>query len=164
MALFGAGVLPKSPTRRYLVTCPAPRLWALSGRWYCSAMGFVSVALSPSIRRSQHALTWLCSRNDIVANLSVLLAAAGVRVFDSRWPDILVGAAIAALFLRSAFTVVRVCGEAAEIAFASCSSCLVVTTAGRKRRFATGRDGGAAGKLFRGGCVSVIPSVLKVRV
>jgi Co/Zn/Cd efflux system component len=49
--------------------------------------------------------TWLCSRNDIVANLSVLLAAAGVRVFDSGWPDILVGAAIAGLFLRSALTV-----------------------------------------------------------
>jgi Co/Zn/Cd efflux system component len=49
--------------------------------------------------------TWLCSRNDIVANLSVLLAAAGVGIFDSGWPDILVGAAIAALFLRSAFTV-----------------------------------------------------------
>ena len=51
--------------------------------------------------------TWLCSRNDIVANLSVLVAAVGVRVFDSSWPDIVVGAAIAALFLRGAFTVLR---------------------------------------------------------
>ena len=49
--------------------------------------------------------TWLCSRNDIIANLSVLAAAIGVKVFYSAWPDILVGAAIAALFLRSAFTV-----------------------------------------------------------
>jgi cation diffusion facilitator family transporter len=51
--------------------------------------------------------TWLCSRNDIIANLSVLIAAIGVKVFDANWPDILVGAAIAALFLRSAFTVLR---------------------------------------------------------
>jgi Co/Zn/Cd efflux system component len=51
--------------------------------------------------------TWLCSRNDIIANLSVVIAAAGVKVFDSSWPDILIGAAIAALFLRSAFTVLR---------------------------------------------------------
>jgi len=51
--------------------------------------------------------TWLCSRNDIIANLSVLIAAIGVKVFDASWPDILVGAAIAALFLRSAFTVLR---------------------------------------------------------
>src|ERR687897_486049 len=51
--------------------------------------------------------TWLCSRNDIIANLSVLVAAIGVKVFDAGWPDILIGAAIAALFLRSAFTVLR---------------------------------------------------------
>jgi Co/Zn/Cd efflux system component len=51
--------------------------------------------------------TWLCSRNDIIANLSVLVAAIGVKLFDANWPDILVGAVIAALFLGSAFTVVR---------------------------------------------------------
>jgi Co/Zn/Cd efflux system component len=51
--------------------------------------------------------TWLCSRNDILANLSVMVAAIGVRVYGATWPDILVGAAIAALFLRSAFTVLR---------------------------------------------------------
>ena len=49
--------------------------------------------------------TWLCSRNDIIANLSVLAAAAGVRIFNSGWPDIVVGGAIAALFLKSALTV-----------------------------------------------------------
>jgi Co/Zn/Cd efflux system component len=51
--------------------------------------------------------TWLCSRNDIIANLSVLVAAIGVKVFGASWPDILVGAAIAVLFLRSAFSVLR---------------------------------------------------------
>jgi cation diffusion facilitator family transporter len=51
--------------------------------------------------------TWLCSRNDIIANLSVLIAAIGVKVLDASWPDILVGAAIAALFLSSALTVLR---------------------------------------------------------
>jgi cation diffusion facilitator family transporter len=51
--------------------------------------------------------TWLCSRNDIIANLSVLLAAAAVKLFNSGWPDIVVGAAIAALFVKSALTVLR---------------------------------------------------------
>ena len=50
---------------------------------------------------------WLCSRNDIVANVSVLFAAAGVWLTDSGWPDILVGLALAALFLRSALFVLR---------------------------------------------------------
>ena len=50
---------------------------------------------------------WLCSRNDIVANVSVLFAAAGVWLTRSGWPDILVGLALAILFLRSALFVLR---------------------------------------------------------
>jgi len=48
---------------------------------------------------------WLCSRNDIFANVSVLFAALGVRLSGSQWPDLLVGLGIAALFLRSALHV-----------------------------------------------------------
>jgi Co/Zn/Cd efflux system component len=51
--------------------------------------------------------TWLCSRNDIIANLSVLFAAAGVWLMNSGWPDVLVGAAIAALFLRTSLSVLN---------------------------------------------------------
>jgi Co/Zn/Cd efflux system component len=49
--------------------------------------------------------TWLCSRNDLIANVGVLLAAGATYVLTSRWPDIVVGCIIAALFLRSAFSV-----------------------------------------------------------
>lgn len=50
---------------------------------------------------------WLCSRNDIIANISVLFAAAGVWLTQSGWPDIVIGLALAALFLRSALHVLR---------------------------------------------------------
>jgi Co/Zn/Cd efflux system component len=50
---------------------------------------------------------WLCSRNDVTANISVLLAALAVSVTASPWPDIAVGALICAVFLRSAFLVAR---------------------------------------------------------
>jgi len=50
---------------------------------------------------------WLCSRNDIIANLSVLVAALGVWLTHSGWPDIIVGLALAVLFLRSALFVLR---------------------------------------------------------
>jgi Co/Zn/Cd efflux system component len=56
---------------------------------------------------------WLCSRNDIIANVSVLFAALGVWLTGSGWPDILVGLALAALFLRSALVVLR--GSIAEL-------------------------------------------------
>jgi Co/Zn/Cd efflux system component len=52
---------------------------------------------------------WLCSRNDIIANVSVLFAAMGVWLSHSGWPDIVIGLALAALFLRSA---IHVLGEA----------------------------------------------------
>jgi Co/Zn/Cd efflux system component len=50
---------------------------------------------------------WVCSRNDIIANFSVLLAAVGVWLSQNQWPDVLVGIAIALLFLRSAYYVLR---------------------------------------------------------
>jgi cation diffusion facilitator family transporter len=49
--------------------------------------------------------TFECSRNDVIANLGVLLAAGGVFAFNSPWPDIVIGLAIAAIFLRSAYRV-----------------------------------------------------------
>jgi len=50
---------------------------------------------------------WLCTRNDVIANVSVLFAAAGVWYTHSGWPDILVGLALAVLFLRSSIFVLR---------------------------------------------------------
>jgi Co/Zn/Cd efflux system component len=49
---------------------------------------------------------WLCSRNDIVANIGVLAAGAGVALTGSMWPDLAVGAIIASLFLKSATYVI----------------------------------------------------------
>lgn len=51
--------------------------------------------------------TWLCSRNDLIANGGVLIAAVGSYVLESRWPDIVVGGLIAGLFLTSAIEVLR---------------------------------------------------------
>jgi Co/Zn/Cd efflux system component len=48
---------------------------------------------------------WECSRNDIAANLAVLLAAAAVWVTGSGWPDVLIALGLAILFLRSAMRV-----------------------------------------------------------
>ncbi len=50
---------------------------------------------------------WLCSRNDIIANVSVLFAALGVWLTTSQWPDIVVGFGIAVLFLNSAVHVLK---------------------------------------------------------
>jgi cation diffusion facilitator family transporter len=56
---------------------------------------------------------WECSRNDIAANIAVFVAAGGVMLFRSGWPDILVGGALALLFLWSAAKVLK--GAAVEL-------------------------------------------------
>jgi Co/Zn/Cd efflux system component len=50
---------------------------------------------------------WLCSRNDLFANSGVIIAGLAVIYSQSRWPDIIVGGIIAALFLNSAISVLQ---------------------------------------------------------
>lgn len=50
---------------------------------------------------------WLCSRNDAIGNLAVMLAAAGVWATASRWPDLAVAAVMAGLFLWSSAQILR---------------------------------------------------------
>ena len=49
--------------------------------------------------------TWLCSRNDLIANVGILVAACLTYLFISKWPDILVGIIIVIIFLKSAYTI-----------------------------------------------------------
>ena len=48
---------------------------------------------------------WLCSRNDALANVAVIIAAAGVATTCSHWPDLVVAGMIAGLCLHSAVDV-----------------------------------------------------------
>jgi len=50
---------------------------------------------------------WECSRNDIASNVAVFVAAGGVWLTRSAWPDLLLGLLLALLFLRSAASVLR---------------------------------------------------------
>ncbi len=50
---------------------------------------------------------WLCSRNDAIGNVAVMIAALGVWGTASGWPDLIVAAIMATLFLSSAFQIVR---------------------------------------------------------
>jgi len=61
------------------------------GRWYQSAASSI----------------WLCSRNDLIASVGVLLAAGASYLLASQWPNIVVGVIIAGLFVASAANVLR---------------------------------------------------------
>ena len=50
---------------------------------------------------------WICTRNDVLGNLAVLLAALGVFGTGTGWPDVIVAAIMSGLALQGAATVVR---------------------------------------------------------
>lgn len=108
MGLFGAFVFgqllykllfPQLPT---VETMGGVGVLALAANGICFAVLWRHRAEDINMRS-----VWLCSRNDLIANVSVLLAASAVWMTLSPGPDIAVGALICALFLRSAFLVAR---------------------------------------------------------
>ena len=50
---------------------------------------------------------WLCSRNDAIGNLAVIIAAFAVYGTKSYWPDLLVAFLMASLFLHSSYLIIR---------------------------------------------------------
>ena len=50
---------------------------------------------------------WLCSRNDAIGNIAVMVAAGAVAVTATPWPDLVVAAMMAALFLSSSIQILR---------------------------------------------------------
>jgi len=108
MAVFGLGVLLEVIYKTISGIVPSAETMGIIGALVLLGNGICFLLL---FRHRSDDLnmrsTWLCSRNDIIANVSVLAAAVGVKMFDASWPDIVVGAAIAALFLKSALTVLR---------------------------------------------------------
>lgn len=103
MAAFGLFVLGQAiytilvPQLPGFETIGSIGLLALAANGVCLALLWRHRAEDINMRS-----VWLCSRNDIIANVSVLCAAAGVWLTGSGWPDIAVGLALAALFLKSA--------------------------------------------------------------
>lgn len=59
---------------------------------------------------------WLCSRNDAIGNIAVMGAAGLVALTGTPWPDLIVAAFMAGLFLRSAVAILRQAGaERAQV-------------------------------------------------
>ena len=108
MLLFGLGVLGEALYKVFHPIMPGVEMMGTIG----------SVALAANLvcffllyrHRSDNlnmSSVWLCSRNDLIANVGVLVAAAGGYALQSRWPDIVVGGIIAVVFLGSAVGVLQ---------------------------------------------------------
>ncbi|CAA6606558.1 Cation efflux protein [Rhodospirillaceae bacterium LM-1] len=106
MLLFGLGVLGEAIYKILNPVMPGAETMGIVGGLALAA-NLVCFYLLYSHREDNLNMssTWLCSRNDLIANSAVLLAAFGGYALTSRWPDIIVGGLIACLFLNSSFGV-----------------------------------------------------------
>jgi Co/Zn/Cd efflux system component len=108
MAAFGLGVLAEAALK--LAAGLVPTAGVMGGVGLLALVANAAVLALLWSRRGDDLnmrSAWLCSRNDVLANLGVLLAAGGVAVTGSAWPDVAVGLGIAALFGTGALGVIR---------------------------------------------------------
>ena len=107
-ALFGIGVLLEVIRRAWLGAEPlAPVMaWAAGLALVGNLVCFRLLTRFRSDDMNMRSV-WLCSRNDLINNSGVLVAAGLVALTGSRWPDLVVGAGVAVLFLWTACSVLR---------------------------------------------------------
>lgn len=101
----------------YKLFVPSLPLFEVMGAFSLVGLGANSLCLFLLWRHRQDDVNmtsvWECSRNDIVANLSVFVAAGAVWLTDSGWPDIAIALGLVMFLMRSAFRVLS--SAAAEL-------------------------------------------------
>jgi Co/Zn/Cd efflux system component len=108
MSIYGLGILAYASWRAWVGVPPEPITMGAIGLLAL----FVNLgvgALLFQFRRGDANMrsVWLCTRNDVIANLAVLVAAAGVFGTGTVWPDIVVAAGLALLGVISGRIVLR---------------------------------------------------------
>ena len=108
MSAYGVGVLAYAGWRAWLGVPPEPLTMGVVGL-LALAVNFGVAVLLYRFREGDANMrsVWLCTRNDVIANILVLIAAAGVFSTGTVWPDVGVAAIFAVLGLSSGRIVIR---------------------------------------------------------
>lgn len=108
MSCYGIAVLAYASWRAWLGTPPEPITMGVVGA-LAFAVNFGVAALLYRFREGDANMrsVWLCTRNDVIANLLVIGAAIGVFGTGTVWPDVGVAAVLAFLGLTSGASVIR---------------------------------------------------------
>lgn len=117
LGLFGLMVFALTIYRVVVTGMPEPvTMGAIGG--LALAVNVVSAVLLFKFRNGDANVrsVWLCSRNDAIGNVAVIGAAGAVMWTASPWPDLIVAAAMAALFIKGAVSIIRQASE--ELALA----------------------------------------------
>jgi Co/Zn/Cd efflux system component len=108
MAAFGLWVIGVTVWHAWQQTLPQAFTMGAVGSVALLA-NLVSFALLWAYREGDANMrsAWICTRNDVVGNLAVLLAALGVFGTGAGWPDLVVASTMAALALQGAAIVIK---------------------------------------------------------
>lgn len=108
MIAFGAAVLGRAAWAAWQGELPEPVTMGAVGLLALIANVGVAVLLY-AFREGDANMrsVWLCTRNDALGNVAVLLAALGVFGTGTRWPDLLVAAIMATLALTAGVSILR---------------------------------------------------------
>jgi len=108
MGVLGVWVIGEAAWHIYIGRVPQPIVMGAVGFAALLANAVVALMLY-RFRDSEANLrsAWICSRNDVLGNLAVLLAALGVFGTGTLWPDVIVAVLMATLALQGSVTVVR---------------------------------------------------------
>jgi cation diffusion facilitator family transporter len=108
MLVFGVVVLGKALWSINQGMPPEPLTMGLIGALALAA-NLAVAALLYAFREGDANMrgVWLCTRNDAIGNLAVMLAALGVFGTGTAWPDLAVATVMAALAISSGWSVMR---------------------------------------------------------
>ncbi len=108
LMLMGLWVMGETIYNVFVLQLPKAQVMGLIGVLALAA-NLLSVVLLMAWRNGDANVrsVWLCSRNDAIGNVAVMLAAVGVFETGAAWPDLLVAAIMAALFLSSSVQIIR---------------------------------------------------------
>jgi Co/Zn/Cd efflux system component len=108
LGVLGLGVLATTVYRVFVAQQPEAEVMGVLGAIGLLVNVTAAMVLIPHRSGDVNARAiWLFSRNDALGNVAVVIAAGLVAWTGSQWPDVLVAAVIATLFLQSAQAIVR---------------------------------------------------------
>jgi Co/Zn/Cd efflux system component/copper chaperone CopZ len=108
LALLGVGVLVNTAYRVIVRQAPGAELMGILGAIALAVNVIAALVLIPHRHGDANVrAVWLFSRNDAIGNFAVVVAAGLVAWTHTPWPDLVVAAAIAGLFMQSAWTIIR---------------------------------------------------------
>lgn len=108
MILFAVWILGQAVYRFVTVSAPEAEIITGVGILALFANLLCFYLLSKFNNSDSNRLSaWLCTRNDAIGNVAVIFAGIGVYFTASNWPDLIVGTAMAALALYSAYHIIK---------------------------------------------------------